>query len=131
MTDLHEVIRSYLLSATKALTDLVGTRVYAGRDVPPKTYAMSDGACLVFKVRGGNGDYEDAVYSPSVQFKSYGSSEYEAGRVDAALADALHLATSTDILHAQREGFGTPLEEPDTDWPFVLSYYLIMVRNND
>lgn len=125
MVDVHAVIRDYLLARTAVL---VGTRVYAGRDVPPVTYSVADGACITFRVRGGLGDYEDALLSPSVQVKCYAATEQQADVLYRAVDDALQDGRDSDILWAQRETLGQPLEEPQTEWRFVLGFYRVMVR---
>lgn len=127
MVDVHDVIRDYLLTQS-ALTAQVGARIYAGRDVPPKAYQLSDGACVTFRVRGGNEDYEGALARPSVQFKCYGASEYQAGVVAQLLDDALHEGRDTSVLYAQREMLPQPLEEPNTEWRYALVFYQFLIR---
>lgn len=127
MIDAHARIRVYLASQA-VLTALTGSRIYAARDVPPVGYTPDSGACVVFKIRSGGRDYEDALLAPSVQFKCYGLTEVAAWACYCALVDALHNGHSTTILHAEEEGMGTPLEEPETRWPFVLSFFTIMIR---
>ena len=91
MIDVHDVIRDYLLTVS-GVTDLVGTRIYAGRDVPPSSFSLvDDGACIAFRVRGGDEDYEGALLTPSVQFKCYGQTDLEANTVYRALDDALQV----------------------------------------
>jgi hypothetical protein len=133
MIDVHTTVRTFLL-ANAGLTDLVNTRVFAGRNEPPPGYTPGDGPCVTFKARGGAGpyrgrDYEDALIVPSMQFKCYGASEVEAYQVYRALADALHGRHGASILHAEEAGVGQPLEEPDTEWRFVLSFFDVMVRS--
>lgn len=135
MIDVHTTVRTFLL-ANEGLAALVpAARVFAGRNEPPPGYAPgSDGPCVTFKVRGGAGayrgrDYEDALLVPSMQFKCYGTSEVEAYQVYRALADALHGGRGASVLHAEEAGIGQPLEEPDTEWRFVLSFFDVMVRS--
>lgn len=110
------------------LADLVGSRIFAGRDVPPVGYVPADGDCIVFKVRGGGPDYDDALLNPSVQFKCYSTDEVNAYALYRTLYDHLHNGTSSAILHAESETLGQILEEPETEWYFVLSYFTIMTR---
>jgi len=110
------------------LTDLVGSRIYAGRDVPPAGYKPGDGNCITFKVRGGGADYDDALLNPSVQFKCYSTDEVGAYALYRVLYDHLQNAKSSQILHAESETFGQILEEPETEWYFVLAYFTIMIR---
>jgi NADPH:quinone reductase-like Zn-dependent oxidoreductase len=133
MIDVHSAILT-VLEADAPLVALVNTRVFAGRDVPPPRTTPGGGACLTFKVRGGAGayrgrDYEDALIVPSVQFKSYAASELAAYTVYRALVDALHNGHDGTVLHAEEAGVGQPLEEPDTEWRFVLSFFDVMVRS--
>jgi hypothetical protein len=114
-----------------ALTALVSTRVYGGRDTPPKTYALSDGPCVTFRRRGGNPEYSDALLRPSFQVKCYGRSEREAGQVYRALYAALNQANTATMLHAECETPGQDLEEADTEWPFVLSFWRVLFRDEE
>jgi len=127
LIDVQARIRNYLL-ADVALVALVGARIYAGRAEPPPGYKPGDGAALVFKVRGGGLDYEDALLIPSVQFKCYGEDEVSAWMCYCALHDALHDGRSAQILHAEAETLGQPLEEPQTEWRYVLAHFTIMMR---
>lgn len=128
MIDAEAVVRTYLLSKP-GLTDYTGTRIFAGRHVPPVGYSLPrDGACVVFRTRGGAPAYDDGLVIPSVQFKCYGKSEAEAMQVYQALYDALHNGHSAQILHAEVETLGQSLEEPDTLWAFVLAYFTLLLR---
>lgn len=127
MIDVHTAILDFLLRDA-ALRDLVGERMYAGRNVPPVGYLPEQGPCVVFKTRGGRPDYEDALLMPSVQFKCYGADEVTAGVVYRMLFDALQSRAGGGILHAESETLGEPLEEPETEWRFVLSFWRVMIR---
>ena len=129
MVDVVEKVRSFL-AANGALVAVVGTRIYGGRDVPPQGYKPSDGACVTFRVRGGLGDYEDALLKPSVQVKCYGETEAEAGAVYRAVDRALHEGRGQYVLFGEREVLGQALEEPQTGWRYVLGFYLVAVRNS-
>ena len=129
MVDPHTTIRTFLV-ADATLIALTGSRIYAGRDVPPKGYKPSDGACIVFRVRGGGPDYDDALLNPSVQFKVYAEDELDAYTAYRALYDRLHNGYSVAILHAESEVLGQLLEEPDTEWRFVLAYFLVQIKQS-
>lgn len=129
MIDPHTVIRDYLLLDAD-LVGLVGNRVYAGRDVPPVGYAPGDGPCVTFRVRGGEPDYDDALLNPSVQFKCYAPDEPSSYEVYRALYDHLHNGQAAGIAHAESEVLGQLLEEPETDWHFVLAYFRVMLRKS-
>ncbi len=127
MVDPHGVVRGFLMLDV-ALRELVGERVYAGRDVPPEGYGVEAGPCVCFRVRGGRPDYEDALLVPSVQVKCYGTDEVEANGVYRAVYGRLHNGAGAGILHAECETLGVPLEEPETEWHFVLSFFTIQIR---
>jgi len=127
MIDANAKIREYLLTDVP-LVNLVGARIYAGRDVPPEGYQPQDGAAITFRLRGGSPDYDDALLTPSVQFKCYAATEIDAMTCYRALYDALHNGTGATVLHGESEILGQSLEEPNTQWPFVLSYFQIMLR---
>lgn len=129
MKDELLAIRNHLLSKP-VLAALVDTHVFAGRNVPPPGYSLRDsGPCITFKVRGGLTDYEDALLEPSIQFKCYAETELLAQEVYRALFDALQTAHGAYLLHAQLEQAGQQLEEPETQWPFILTFYKVFVRS--
>lgn len=122
-----------LLEADATLVTLCGNRIYAGRDVPPPGYQPSDDGtnnpAITFRVRGGFGfDEEDAIMTPSFQFKCYGSTELNAQTCYRTLVDALHNGSSADVLRGKLESPGQLLEEPGTEWPFVLCFYTVHIR---
>lgn len=127
MIDAHAVILEYL-EAQAGLVGLTDSRIYAGRDTPPVGYKPDDGVCVTFRVRGGNPDYEDALLIPSVQFKCYASSEADAWALYRTLYDAVHNGNNAEVLHAESEVLGQLLEEPDTQWVFVLGFFVFMLR---
>jgi len=129
LVDLNSVIKAHLVTCAD-LADLISNRVYSARDVPPPGYDLDSGACVTFRVRGGDIDYPDALHRPSVQFKCYGQNDREAWQVYRALYDALQNTHSASILHAQLEVQGQSLEEPETDWPFVLTYFRFLIRES-
>ena len=118
-----------LLEADTTLVALVGSRIYAGRDVPREGYNPDDGSAICFRVRGGMGfDLEDAILTPSFQFKCYGASEIAAMTCYRTLVDALHNGHSADVLRGIQESVGQILEEPGTEWPFVLAFFTVHIR---
>lgn len=125
MIDPHEAIVTYL----EAQAGLAGVTIVAGRNEPAEGYQPSDGPCIVFKVRGGSGDYEDALITPSVQFKCYESTERSAYSLYIALRDALQHGANSQVRWAREEVLGQPLTEPDTGWPFTLAFFDVTIRN--
>ena len=127
MIEPQTIIQAFL-AADSGLSALTSSRIYAGRDVPPKGYDPADGAAVAFRVRGGFHDYDDALLVPSVQFKCYGASEVAAYACYRALVDALHNGYSATILHGEEETIGQSLEETGTEWRFVLCHFMVHIR---
>lgn len=128
MNNVSKTLRDYLL--TKAgLTALTGTRIYAEANTPAAGYKPSDGGAVCFKVRGGRPEYVDVLLGPSVQFKCYGSSELVANQLYQALYDALHNAQTNAVRMARCEMLGQTLAEPESGWPFVLTFFKVMIAN--
>lgn len=127
MIDTLQTLRSYL-AGKSAITSLVGTRIYAGRAFPPKSYTPGLKA-LAFNGRGGQIDYTSQFLSESVQFKCYGSDEVDAMGLYRMLVDTLHDGSGSGIRHAELEISGYPLQEPDTDWHYVLTYFTILYES--
>lgn len=123
MIDVNERILTYL-SGVSGVTALTTTdRLYAGRDIPPKGYAPNLGAALVWKVRGGGVDYGHSHLNPSVQFKAYGLDEVAATALDRALFDAFTRPVTGLFKAVEVEVLGQLIEEPQTGWVAVLSFY--------
>lgn len=127
MVDTLQTLRNYLASQG-SLTPLVGTRIYAGRVYPPKDYQPGQRA-IVFNSRGGQLDYASQLYRDSVQVKCYGANAVDAMNLYRTLVDVLHDGSGTGIRHAELEIGGYPLQEPATDWHFVLTYFSILYES--
>lgn len=129
MIDAPKAIRDYLLSKA-SLMAVVGTRIYAESDFPAAGYKPSDGPAIAFKLRGGTAETEQNVLVvPSVQFKCYGENRLEANRCYRALYDALNLGRGGTVRWAQAETLGQTLQEPETGWHFVLTFYVFAIAN--
>jgi hypothetical protein len=130
MINIPAEIRTYL-SAQTSLTALTGSRIFAERNTPPKTYRIENGSCTTFKTRGGSQDYTSCLLRPSVQFKCYGSSESRAYDVYRALFDVLNNAhpAGSQIVFAREEVHGQTLIELETEWYFTLTFYRFNIRN--
>ena len=128
MNNVAKTLRDYLLTQA-GLMALTGTRIYAEANSPPAGYKPSDGGAVCFKARGGRPDYVDVIVTPSMQFKCYGATELLANLVYAALYDALHNAQTNAIRGARCEILGTTLAEPETGWPFVLTFFRVPIAN--
>lgn len=130
MIDIPRAVREFLLQRAdvRALTD---ERIWASRVVPPPGYKPEDGAGVAFQVRGGEPTYEDDHYFASVQFKCYGATEIAANTLYRALYDSVHGGVSRCVRHAELEGLGTTMAEPDTEWVYVLVYVTFMFREGE
>lgn len=129
MIDVPAALLQYIETGLGAKTPAL--EVYAGRVLPPEGFNLSQAQwCVCFNIRGGIADYEAPVLFPSVQFKAYGKSELFANQVDGFLYDALHLkGGGRPIAWGVVEVLGTSLREPETQWPYVLSFYQFTVIN--
>jgi hypothetical protein len=123
MRDTDAALTAFLL-ARPGLTAVAGQRIHASLYLP-KGYKPDDGPALIFNPRGGGQDYSRLVLSPSYQFRSFGLTQAEARRLDRALYDALNDAQCYPIKMARMESIGQLFQEPDTGWPFVLTFYRI------
>lgn len=127
MVDVLLAIRDYLLLAGE-VTALTGTRIYAGRNAPPREITPGDGPLITFRIRGGSPDYEDALQRPSVQIKCYAATEWEAEQLFLALHAHLQNARGEQVAHAELESLGGQLEESGTGWFYTLSFWKAMIR---
>lgn len=127
MVDTDAALTTFLL-ARPGLTAVANRRIYASLYLP-KGYKPDDGPALLYSARGGGQDYSSLVLSPSYQFRSFGPTQAEARRLDRALYDELNDAQCYPIKIARLETIGQLFEEPDTGWPFVLSFYRINFSN--
>lgn len=127
MIDTLDAIRNFLLKRPNVFA-LTGDRIYAGRNVPPVGYKPSDGQAIAFRTRGGSPEYDDGVVRQSVQIKCYGDTEVEANALYRAVYDDVHNGHSAVVRYATIEQLGSTLEEPDTDWVFVLTFFNFMIR---
>lgn len=123
MIDVNARILTYL-SGVSGITTLTTTDyLYAGRDIPPKGYHPNLGAALCWKVRGGGVGAGHSHLNPSVQFKAYGLDEVAATALDRALFDAFQRPTTGLFKAVEVEVLGQLIEEPQTGWVAVLSFY--------
>jgi hypothetical protein len=135
MNDAPKVLRDWLIEqpAIEALfriTPAGAYRIYAETANPPAGYRPTQGVCLCFKVRGGVVSQSDALLLPSVQFIIFGLTEYAAQGAYRAVFDALHNGRGAVMRWAQCESLGVTLADPDTGWPFVLSFWKISISKD-
>ncbi len=129
MLDIDATIRAHLASLAE-LTAVFGSRMYMGRSLPPG-YKVEQGAALLGMVRGGGQEFHSQLYRPSVQFRVYAATEAEARSAFGALYDALNDTVARGIAYIrQDEGtFPVLLNEPETNWPYILSYFTFQLQN--
>ena len=132
MIDTNAVLLEWLKTAGTGLYTLVATRVYCPR--LPVGFVNSAPALEVFR-RGGNSKIEHAEHAASFQIKCYGGSTNagDAESVYQALYDRLHDTegqdtTSGNIMAAYEEQMGQSLIDPETGWPFVLTFWRVTMR---
>lgn len=129
MVNIPAAIRTHLLTKP-AITALTGTRIYANRDVPPTGYTPDQGAAICFASRGGSVNDESSTHlRESYQFKCYGLDEVAAHSLSLALYDALHEARFWPVRQSMAEALPQPLEEPETQWRYSLSFYSFFFAN--
>ena len=130
MNDAADIVRDYLLTQS-AITTLTGegaaARIWAELTYPPSaganSYKPSDGGALVFKSTPGSFDAANALLRTRWQFKVYGRDVYQIRSLYLALMDALHDTRGRGhILSSQPAGPGTMLNDPGTEWPFMLVF---------
>jgi hypothetical protein len=117
------------LTGQPAMVVLTGDRMYADTDLP-RGYKPADGQALLLATRGGRPDYSSLVLYPSFQFRSYGPDFEACWELDQTLFDVLNDKGNCKIKFARLEAIGRPLREPDTGWPFVLTYYQIAMNSS-
>lgn len=131
MIDVLDTIREFLIQRPSVFALTGKERIWAGRVYPPKSYKPENGSGIAFQVRGGDPTYEDDHYFVSVQLKCYGLSEVAANQLYRALYTDLQpeKAASRAVRHVEFETLGTTLEEPDSEWRYVLVNVNFMVRD--
>lgn len=125
MIDTNVALRNYLLSQV-SLRNHVGTRIYWPR--LPETFVLVK--AISFFTNGGEANRYIPEVETTIQFHCYGTTSIEARLVYRALFDVLHSkeniwigAGDAFLIHAFEQGQGTDLIDPDTDWPFVLTFF--------
>lgn len=123
MIDVLSTLRTYI-AAKSSVTALTGNRVYAGRAYPPPEYQPGQYA-ICFNARGGALTYDRQLAQESFTFKCYADNEVNAMTLYRTLVDAIDDTQGGAIRHCELEITGVPLREPDTDWPFVLTFFRV------
>lgn len=127
MIDAPKILKDYL-AADSGLTALTSTRIYAERNYPVSGYNPSDGACVVFRRRGGRLQYSSKIETDSYLFKCYADDELAANTLYRALVDTLHDAKGSGIYHGKLEIAGQTLADMMTGWVYVLAFFEVKFR---
>jgi hypothetical protein len=129
MIDAPKLLRDFLVADANMLAGF-GSRIWAEVDTPPPEYQPGQGSGLCFKVRDGNIPSETvAILGRSFQFKVYASDESQAQAGYRTLFEALNFKSNVNIKMAQEEVAGQTLREPDSNWPFVLTFFHVLFAN--
>lgn len=129
MIDVEAEVRK-LLGTLAGVTAAFGTRVYFGRSLPPG-YRVEQGAALLGMLRGGGQEYHSKLWRASVQFRCYAASESAARAAARALYDDLNDTQARGMAYIRMEDGTLPtlLNEPGTNWPYVLSYFVFQAQD--
>jgi hypothetical protein len=132
MRDILAAIRTFLVGKPEVVAEF-GSRVYAGRHLPPidgaNAYTPDLGTCLCFSLRGGSVNYCRTAHELSVQFIVYGQSEIDVMRGYGIVFDLLDDKVGDGIVRwGQLEVAGQSLVDPETNWPMVLSFFKVWIN---
>jgi hypothetical protein len=126
-------LRAFLLGTGDVIA-LVQERIFAP-EVPQGEADDMPRKCAVLRPAGG-GILTSNSYmqlgDPRIDIFSYGETPYEADRVHRAVYGALKQmrrnVQGEALLHwAKPSTAGLPLRDPDTEWPYVLSSWQVLV----
>lgn len=136
MIDAHSALRLHLLEPSDLQT-LVGVRIYW-----PELPAGTSGTLksVVFRFNGGSVDDNLPIHRPTVNFRCYGATAYEAYQVYRKLHDRLvrtgpFIVTDTFATPDEYVAFynvrevtpGQPLQDPTTDWHYTRSVWALTI----
>jgi len=129
MIDIEATIREYLAEQTE-ISATFGKRIYAARSLPAG-YTPDRGPGLLLNVRGGGQAFHSNLYTPSVQMRIYGKTEADVRAAANQLYEAINDTQSREFAYVRMQEGTLPslLNEPGTNWPYVLCYYTFQVRN--
>lgn len=133
MIDVFATIRAYLV-AQSGVTAQFGSRIYMGEAEPPNSanYKPSDGAALCIVGQGGQPSFDGAAQEPRLMVKVYGATPAVAMTAYRAYVDAMDgAALSAKVMAGYAESYAMQLREPDTDWPYVLEFRRVLIREDD
>lgn len=122
------------LKADSGVAAVVGTRVFGGHLPDSETSSMPR-ACVVIQYAGSPNIYGSGAQEygdKRVDVRSYGATPFEANRLWRTVHPALKTLTrevhSQTLVHwVKPVGGPNDLREPDTDYPFVLSTWWVLM----
>lgn len=139
MIDVDSALRLYLLETSPLRMLLGGPYVY-WPEVPANASSSMPRKAISFRLNGGSAEDTIPVSRPTINFRCYGATAYEANQVYRALHDRLVrkgnlIVTDTYSEPDERVAFynwrevtpGQPLEDPGTGWPFRFSVWTATV----
>lgn len=129
MIDAPTVLRDFLL-AKSPIFALTGSRIWGERTNPIEGYLPSQGSAICFRTRGGRPDYTGQILTQSWPFKCYGIDEDAARLLYRTLFDVMQDAQGAGIYHIENEVSGQLWEEPILKWPFVISYWTVLLQRS-
>lgn len=139
MIDAQSALRLHLLEPSALRTLLGGPYVYW-----PELPATVSGATkrVVFRFNGGSADDQLPLHEPTINFRCYGVTAYEAYQVYRALHDRLvrtknFIVTDTFANPDEYVAFyrmaevtpGQPLQDPGTNWFYTFSVWTATVAS--
>lgn len=129
MINISATIRAYL-ALNAQVSAVFGQRIYAARSLPAG-YTPERGPGLLVSVRGGGQAFHSQLYLPSMQMRIYARTESEASAAAVQLYEAINDTQSREFAYVRMEEGTLPtlLNEPGTNWPYVLCYFTFQVRN--
>ena len=134
MIDAQTALRLYLLEPSTLRTLLGGPYVY-WPEIPANPGFTMPRKAISFRLNGGSADDDLPIQRPSVNFKLWGGTHYEAMQVYRALNDRLGRKGNLIVVDTfsdpdERVAFynlrelsapNTGLEDPGTGWPYVFA----------
>ena len=126
MIDPEKTLRAYLAAR---LTGTFGSRVYAGRNLPDG-YKISDGPAVLFATRSGMQEFHSQTWWASMTLRIYAATEAAARSAAEDVFEEINDQQDGKLIYMRMEDGTLPtlLRETDTNWPFVLMYVRIYVR---
>lgn len=139
MIDAQSALRLHLLEPSALRTLLGGPYVY-WPELPAGTSGA--GKRVVFRFNGGSADDQLPLHEPTINFRCYGSTAYEAYEVYRALHDRLvrtknFIVTDTYETPDEYVAFyrvaevtpGQPLQDQPTGWFYVFSVWTATIAS--